>query len=345
MSGYTPLFDSLTTGTLYGRWPDIGVWPIVLSLADHAGIVDVTPQFLAGVTGLPVAEVIACMQRFCEPDPYSRTRVENGARLKLIDEHRTWGWRVVNHGKYREKARLMGKDAARTESGADAERKRLAREAQRSAPEVPRCPPVSPEVPLSYSYSDSDSNSEGEARSLDLPSNSENAPDVPRGTAEASFLERERIHAERMLELKAIYPKAAREGWITAERTIRRIIEGGVTWDTLIAGVKRYRKHCDAENRPASDPARWFGDENMPWNGEWPISKKTPRGAIAPAGPSNEAAWAEAKARAKAIGFRPPAAGETPAGYTTQIKLAENARPVPAVAQRLGLAGIKRIGA
>ncbi len=168
------------------------------------------------------------------------------------------------------------------------------------------------------------------------------APEVPRGT----IAEANRIHAERMLELKAIYPKAAREGWITAERSIRRIIEGGVTWDALIAGVKRYRKHCDAENRPASDPARWFADENMPWNMEWAISKRTPRGAIAPAaGPSNEAAWAEAHARAKAIGFRLPLAIETPASYTTAIKLAENARPAPAVAERLGLAGLKRVGA
>ena len=30
-TGYTPLFASLTTGTLCGRWPDSGLWPIVLS--------------------------------------------------------------------------------------------------------------------------------------------------------------------------------------------------------------------------------------------------------------------------------------------------------------------------
>ena len=62
--GYTPLFGSLTTGTLYGRWPDIGLWPIVLSLADRQGHVDVTPQYLAGITGLSVDDVLACMRRF-----------------------------------------------------------------------------------------------------------------------------------------------------------------------------------------------------------------------------------------------------------------------------------------
>ena len=127
MSGYVPLFSSLTTGTLYGRWPDIGLWPIMLSLSDRFGVVDVTPHYLAGVTGLPVEDVIACMARFCEPDPYSRSKETHGARLELLDAHRDWGWRVVNHAKYREKARKAMAQVDATNSGRDAERKRLER--------------------------------------------------------------------------------------------------------------------------------------------------------------------------------------------------------------------------
>ena len=146
-NGYIPLFGSLTTGTLCGRWPDVGLWPIVLSLSDRHGRVDVTPMYLASVTGLPVAEVVACMKRFCGADPYSRTNTENGARLVLIDEHRDWGWRVVNHTKYREKARKHAYDADRTASGADADRKRAARSA-RTGPDESR------EIPLSDSDPD-----------------------------------------------------------------------------------------------------------------------------------------------------------------------------------------------
>jgi hypothetical protein len=153
LSGYTPLFSSLTTGTLCGKWPDIGLWPIVLSMADRHGVVDVTPAYLSNVTGLPIAEVVGCMERFCAEDPYSRTSDHNGARLVLIDEHRAWGWRVVNHSKYREKARLQSKDAARTASGADAARKQAERAATTNVP--PR-PPASPALPLSDSYADSD---------------------------------------------------------------------------------------------------------------------------------------------------------------------------------------------
>lgn len=136
MGGYAPLFDSIATGTLYGRWPDIGVWPIVLALADKSGNLDVTPHYLAGVLGLPVDEVAACMKRFCQPDPYSRSKESSGARLILIDAHRDWGWVIVNHGKYREKARKQLHQQSATESGMDAERKRL----ERASGDVRRCP-------------------------------------------------------------------------------------------------------------------------------------------------------------------------------------------------------------
>jgi hypothetical protein len=153
--GYTPLFDSLTRGTLCGKWPDIGLWPIVLSMADRNGVIDATPAYIASVTGLAVDEVVACMARFCEPDPFSRSQEANGARLKLLDEHRQWGWLVVNHGKYREKARKQSYDSERTAMGQDAERKRLSRE-------VPRSPDVSRALPLSDLDTDKDSNKEGE---------------------------------------------------------------------------------------------------------------------------------------------------------------------------------------
>lgn len=142
MSGYTPLFSSLIAGTLCGRWPDIGLWPIVLSLSDRNGVVDVTPQYISSVTGLGLEEVIACMRRFCEPDACSRSPVDDGRRLVRLDNHRDWGWRIVNHALYRERARKAAYDAERTASGKDAQRKRVSRG-------VPRCPAVSGGVPRS----------------------------------------------------------------------------------------------------------------------------------------------------------------------------------------------------
>jgi len=124
MAGYTPLFSSLTTGTLCGKWPDIGLWPIILSMADKHGIVDVTPAYIAGVTGLELEDVISCMKRFCEPDHYSRSPEEQGARLRLVEPPRDWGWQVVNHTKYRERARKAAYDATRVSDGTNADRMR-----------------------------------------------------------------------------------------------------------------------------------------------------------------------------------------------------------------------------
>lgn len=149
--GYTPLFDTLTKGTLCGRWPDIGLWPIVLSMSDKNGVIDATQHYIAGVTGLPLADVEACMKRFCEPDPYSRSQDAGGARLVLIDAHREWGWQVVNHAKYKERARLAGKNARDVESGSNALRMQDRRR-----------PPETAAHPLSDAYADSNTDKEKE---------------------------------------------------------------------------------------------------------------------------------------------------------------------------------------
>ncbi len=123
MAGYTPLFHSITTGTLCGKWPDIGLWPIILSLSDKHGVVDVTHQYISTITGLAIQEVVDCMSRFGDPDPESRTSDSEGRRLELIDPNREWGWRIINHRKYSEKVRLIHKNAREVESGKNKDRK------------------------------------------------------------------------------------------------------------------------------------------------------------------------------------------------------------------------------
>jgi hypothetical protein len=194
MSGYTPVFSTVFTGTLHGRWPDTGLWLCLLAMADKHGLIDCTPQYIAGVTGLSAEDVIGCIERFTRPDPYSRSQDEEGRRLIPIDPARPWGWRIVNHGKYREKARLQSRDSQRTESGADAKRKR-------KSPEVPRIPPLSPSRPLS----DADADSNKEKRGMEkraarapiahrLPENFELTPQR-QATAKAEAVNPEREFA------------------------------------------------------------------------------------------------------------------------------------------------------
>jgi hypothetical protein len=145
MAGYTPLYDTLLSGTLYGRWPHTGIWACLLSRASREGLIDEVPASLAAAIGVDVATLEQCIADFMEPDSGSRTQECDGRRLELIDPARPWGWRIINHGKYREKARKKNYDDERTESGIDAERKR----AERASRDVPRSPALSPAVPLS----------------------------------------------------------------------------------------------------------------------------------------------------------------------------------------------------
>jgi hypothetical protein len=167
MSGYTPVFGSVFTGTLHGRWPDTGLWLCLLAMANKHGEVDCTPQYIASNTGLDAATVAECIERFMAVDQYSRSPESEGRRLELIDPARPWGWRIVNHGKYRERARKQAWDADRTASGRDAERKRESRR-------VPTSPAPSRLSPLSDADTDTDSDSdvgeEGEREGEKSPS-------------------------------------------------------------------------------------------------------------------------------------------------------------------------------
>jgi hypothetical protein len=142
--GYTPLFDTTLTGTLYGRWPHTGIWACLLSRASREGVIDETPQALAAAIGVPVETLMDCIRDFMNPDRDSRSPEHEGRRLALIHEHRSWGWRIVNHGKYKEKARKKSFDETRTATGDDAERKRN----ERASREVPRSPDESRDIPL-----------------------------------------------------------------------------------------------------------------------------------------------------------------------------------------------------
>lgn len=137
--GYTPLYDTMLTGTLYGRWPHTGIWACLLSRATREGIIDEVPASLAAAIGVSEELLRQCIAEFMQPDPGSRTKAYEGRRLELLDPNRDWGWKVLNHSKYREKARKRNFDDERVESGENAERMR-ARRTTRDDPTGPANP-------------------------------------------------------------------------------------------------------------------------------------------------------------------------------------------------------------
>ena len=168
----------------------------MLALADKNGHVDKTPQYISAVTGMPVDELAGCIERFMQPDPASRSSAEEGRRLVLIDPSRSWGWRIVNHEKYREKARLAAKNADAIATGREAERKRHVR----ASAGVRRNPPLSD---LSNANANTDANGE-QLRSDSGSTLSASESDTAR--SEALFAQRAR-KSERVRQLASAATK------------------------------------------------------------------------------------------------------------------------------------------
>jgi hypothetical protein len=98
---YGKLFESMYDGTLYGQWQAIVTLQQLVILADADGVVDMTPPALAARTSIPLDIIETGLQQLQEADKYSRSPDEDGRRIVLIDPDRPWGWRIVNHAKYR----------------------------------------------------------------------------------------------------------------------------------------------------------------------------------------------------------------------------------------------------
>lgn len=98
---YAKLFASLYQGTLRGRSHEILVFTNLLAHCDITGHVDKHFKAIAEETGLSIDEVKAAIVNLESPDHESRSPEAEGARIIQADAHRAWGWRVVNHAKYR----------------------------------------------------------------------------------------------------------------------------------------------------------------------------------------------------------------------------------------------------
>jgi PHD/YefM family antitoxin component YafN of YafNO toxin-antitoxin module len=85
----------------------------MITLCDADGTLDMTPEAMSRRTGIPLEHIKTGLEILLAPDSNSRTPDENGRRIVLIDEHRNWGWVIVNHKKYRE---LQDSDTIRAQT-------------------------------------------------------------------------------------------------------------------------------------------------------------------------------------------------------------------------------------
>ncbi|MCB1633214.1 MAG: hypothetical protein KDI51_01425 [Xanthomonadales bacterium] len=98
---YGRIFRSIYDGTLADNWQALVTFQQLLVLCDQHGVVDMTPGAIARTTGIPVDIIRAGLDALEAPDPSSRTPAEEGRRIVRLDDHRDWGWRIVNFSAYR----------------------------------------------------------------------------------------------------------------------------------------------------------------------------------------------------------------------------------------------------
>ena len=76
-------------------------------------------------TSIPIDIIEPGIAHLMDGDPHSRTEGENGARIVLLDDHREWGWRIVNYAKYRD---MKSQEDRRTKWAEDKRRQRAEKE-------------------------------------------------------------------------------------------------------------------------------------------------------------------------------------------------------------------------
>ncbi len=76
----------------------------LLVLCDIDGVVDMTHEAIARRTNRPIEIIRLTILELEKPDLRSRTPDDDGRRLKRLDEHRDWGWMIVNYDRFRRTA-------------------------------------------------------------------------------------------------------------------------------------------------------------------------------------------------------------------------------------------------
>lgn len=132
-------------GTLYGHWEAIVTMQQFIVLSNADGIVDMTPEAIAGRTTIPLKIIKKGIEFLEKADPYTRTPGEDGRRIVLMDDHRPWGWKLVNHWKY--------KALRNMEEKREADRTRIS-EKRKQNKDVAIVSQVSPNVAHADAYAD-----------------------------------------------------------------------------------------------------------------------------------------------------------------------------------------------
>ena len=98
---YAKIYEQIFDSSLAEHWQTRHVFEDLIKLAKRDGIVDMTHEAIARRTNVPLEIVRTAIAELEQPDPRSRSQDDDGRRIIRLDDHRDWGWKIVNHNYYR----------------------------------------------------------------------------------------------------------------------------------------------------------------------------------------------------------------------------------------------------
>lgn len=234
---YGKIFESIYDGTLAADWQAMVTFQQFIVLADSEGIVNLTPSALSHRTGIPLKILEHGIAKLQESDPHSRSTEFGGKRIVLLDDHRQWGWQIVNYTYYRDLASMEDRRAK------DKKRKRIEREKHSQAVDksdvsgsVPDCPKASASV-RDVHHEDEDEDEDGNGNGN---GKSTTAASQPTDSEFEAF--------------KNSYPKrAGSQPWSKARKAINARLKEGHTISEIFDGASRYREYVNATGKGGTE--------------------------------------------------------------------------------------------
>ncbi len=99
MNGYTKIFQSIVTSTIWQESNDCRVlWITMLALKESDQICRATVPALAKLAGISIEDTEKFLQKFQEPDKYSRSQEHEGRRIRPAEG----GWFILNGWHYQD---------------------------------------------------------------------------------------------------------------------------------------------------------------------------------------------------------------------------------------------------
>lgn len=97
---YAKIFRQIFESSIAENYELRHIFMDLLVLADRDGIIDQTPESISRATNIPLDKIHWAIGELSKPDPRSRNPDAHGARLKKLDDHRDWGWLIINFDIY-----------------------------------------------------------------------------------------------------------------------------------------------------------------------------------------------------------------------------------------------------